>query len=95
MGKKIQFPSEVEQGIAPFEFLGIVKDYNGVDITQTPNYMEMLCKNYISRLLKSNGWDTKSRLDLLESKTDFSESKKDATNTGTSIVHTLDKLIYV
>ena len=39
--KKIQFPSEVEQGIVPFEFLGIVKYYNGVDITQTPNYVEM------------------------------------------------------
>ena len=33
--KKIKFPTEVKQGIVPFEFLGIVKDYNGVDITQT------------------------------------------------------------
>ena len=41
LGKKIQFPSEVDQGIIPFEFLGIVKYYNGVDITQTPNYVEM------------------------------------------------------
>ena len=55
IGKKIQFPAEVEQGIIPFDFLGIVKDYNDVDITQTPDYVEMLCQNYIARLLKSHG----------------------------------------
>lgn len=33
IGKTIQFPTKVEQGIIPFEFIGIVKDYNGVDIT--------------------------------------------------------------
>ena len=90
IGKKIQFPSEVEQGIVPFEFIGIVKDYNGVDITQTPDYMEMLCKNYIARHLQYHGWDTKLKLDSSESTTDLLESKKDATNT--SIVHTVDKL---
>ena len=82
----------MEQGIVPFEFLGIVKDYNGVDITQTPNYVEMLCKNYISRLLKSHGWDTKSKSGLLESDTDLLKSKKNVTNIGTSFVYTVDKL---
>ena len=52
----------------------------------------MLCKNYIARLLKSHGLDTKLKLDLSESNTDLSKSKKDANNTGTSIVHTVDKL---
>ena len=63
IGIKIQFPSKVEQGIIPFEFLSIVTDYNGVDITQTPDYIEISCKNYIARLLKSHGWDTKSPLE--------------------------------
>ena len=57
IGKKIQFPSEVEQGIIPFKFLGIVTNCNGVDITQTPDYIEISCNNYIARLLKSHGWD--------------------------------------
>ena len=35
IGMKIQFPSEVEANIVQFEFLGAVKDYNGVDIIQT------------------------------------------------------------
>ena len=63
IGTKIQFPTKVEQGIIPFKFLGVVKDYNGVDITQTPDYIEMSCKNYIKRLLKSHGWDTTSKLE--------------------------------
>ena len=62
IAKKIQFPSEIEQGIVPFKFLGIVKDYNRVDITQTSDYLEMSCKNYIARLLKSHGWDRASKL---------------------------------
>ena len=47
IGMKIQFPSEVEANIVPFEFLGIVKDYNGVDIIQTPDYIEMSSQSYI------------------------------------------------
>ena len=44
---KIQFPSEVEANIIPFEFLGVVKDYNGVDIIQALDYIEMSSQNYI------------------------------------------------
>ena len=44
IGIKIQFPSEKEDGKIPFEFLGVVTAYNGVDIIQTPNYIEMSCK---------------------------------------------------
>ena len=58
--KKIQFDSEKEKNIIPFEYLGVVTDYNGVDIIQTPDYIEMSCGNYIRRLLKSHGWDTAS-----------------------------------
>ena len=58
IGVKIQFPSEKEDSKIPFEFLGVVTDYNSVDIIQTPDYIKMSCKNYILRLLKSHGWDT-------------------------------------
>ena len=83
IGKKIQFPTEVEQGIVPFEFLGIVKDYNGVDITQTPDYVEMSCRNYISRLLKSHGWDTTPKSKL--------ESKNNIGSKSNVPIHTDDK----
>ena len=42
----------------PFEYLGIVKDYNGVDIKQTSHYIDMSCESYIKRLYKSYDWDT-------------------------------------
>ena len=47
IGIKIQFQSEKEANIVPFEFLGVVKDYNGVNIKQTPDYIEMLSKSYL------------------------------------------------
>ena len=50
IGVKIQFPSEKEDGKILFEFLGVVTDYNDVNIIQTPDYIEMSCKNYIEIL---------------------------------------------
>ena len=35
IGKKIWFKTEEEQNDLPIEFLGLVTDYNGVDIEQT------------------------------------------------------------
>ena len=40
------------------EFLGVVNDYNGVEIKQTPYYIEISCKNYITRLLRSHSWES-------------------------------------
>ena len=59
----MQFDSERYQNIVPMEFLGVVNDYNGVEIKQTPYYIEMSCKNYIARLLRSNGWRSKEEKD--------------------------------
>ena len=60
IGLKIQLPAEKKDGVNPMEYLGLVKDYNGVEITQTSHYNEMSCGNYIERLCKSHGWDTNS-----------------------------------
>ena len=58
IGVKMQFDTEREQNIVPIEFLGVVNDYNGVEIKQTPYYIEMSCKNYIKRLLRSHSWES-------------------------------------
>ena len=55
IGIKIQFPRKVEANIILFEFLGVLKDYNCIDIIQTPDYIEMSSKSYIDRLLKFHG----------------------------------------
>jgi hypothetical protein len=35
--------AEEEEDIVPFEWLGIVEDYNSVDIRQTDIFIEMNC----------------------------------------------------
>ena len=64
IGSKIQFPSEEEIGIIPFESLGVVKDYNGVDIQQTPDYIEINCASYIARLLNTHRWGSSSQKEV-------------------------------
>ena len=61
IGEKMSFPSEKEEGIVPFEYLGIVKDYNGVGIQQTSHYIEMNCENYIQRLNRTHGWEPQDK----------------------------------
>ena len=63
--KKIRFPSEIKKGIIPSLFMGVVKDYNRVDIVQMSDYIKMTCKNYITHLLELHGWDTKSLSKLI------------------------------
>lgn len=46
------------ENTSPFEYLGGVKDYDGFDIIQTSDFIEMSSKSYISWLLKSHGWET-------------------------------------
>ena len=55
IGTKMSFASEKKKGIVLFEFLGVVKDYNGVDIKQTSHYIEMSCENYIQCLARTHG----------------------------------------
>ena len=55
IGTKIQFQSEQDKGNILFEYLGLVKDYNGTNLVQTNKYIEMNCSNYIARFLKYHG----------------------------------------
>ena len=66
IGIKIQFPSEAESDVIPFEFLGVLNNSNGVDIIQIPDYIEMLSNGYSEYLLKSHDWDTMSTKPLLD-----------------------------
>ena len=60
IGTKIQFQSKRDKGHIPFEYLGLVKDYNDTDLVQTKKYIEMNCSNYVNRFLKSHDWDVAS-----------------------------------
>ena len=60
IGTKFWFQSERDKGDIPFEYLGLVKDYNGTDLVQTKKNIGMNCSNYIAWFLTSNGWDVTS-----------------------------------
>ena len=57
IGKALQTESETSP---PFAYLGLINDFNGVDISQTNEYIEISCKNYIDRVLRSHGWEAES-----------------------------------
>ncbi|KAG7374842.1 reverse transcriptase RNA-dependent DNA polymerase [Nitzschia inconspicua] len=57
IGKALQQPNEAQP---PFTYLGLLSDYNGVDVHQTSDYIELTSAGYIDRLLRSHGWDTPS-----------------------------------
>ena len=75
IGTKLQFETEKEEGIIPIEFMGIVTDYNGVDINQTTDYIEMSSESYLKRLFKSHGWDKDIKF-----LSDFSDFLQNATD---------------
>ena len=60
MVKKIRFKYEEIDNDLPITFLGLVKDYNGVDIIQTSRKIKISAASYINRMLKTHGWDTAS-----------------------------------
>jgi hypothetical protein len=55
IGRALQLP---EESAPPFKYLGLINDFNGVDVNQHQGYIEITANSYISRLLKSHGWDT-------------------------------------
>ena len=36
---------------------GVYQRYNGIDVTQTRDYIKVGCETYIDRVLLSHGWD--------------------------------------
>ena len=57
---KIQFQSGTKKKIIIRGILGVVKEYNGLDISKTLNNIELSCKNHNDWLLKYHYQDTSS-----------------------------------
>ena len=57
---KIRFKSEELDNDLPITFMGLIKDYNGVDVIQTSRKIKISAASYINRMLKTHGWDTES-----------------------------------
>jgi hypothetical protein len=55
IGRQLQLPNEPAP---PFKYLGLLSAYNGLDVEQSSSHIGLSCSSYISRLLKTHGWDT-------------------------------------
>lgn len=60
MGTVLQLPSEDQP---PFAYLGLIKDFNGVDVQQYSDRTVLSCANYIDRVLRTHGWETPAARD--------------------------------
>ena len=54
IGRKLQLRHESSP---PFEYLGLINDFNGIDVNQCKEYIEIACPKYIDRILRSHNWD--------------------------------------
>ena len=55
IGKKLQLPGETSP---PFEQLGLMSSFNGLDVHQTRDYIKLSCTSYLRRLLAGHNWET-------------------------------------
>lgn len=55
IGEELQ---EEKEEHPPLKFLGLLEEFNGIDLKQRNQYIEILCKNYIDRVLITHGWVT-------------------------------------
>ena len=58
IGARLQMEHETEP---PFEYYGLLTEYNGVDITQSRDAITISCPRYIQRVLKSHMWEADSK----------------------------------
>lgn len=55
IGKQLQLPTEDK---VPFRYLGLLDDFNGVDVKQHSDCIILSCERYIERVLRTHDWET-------------------------------------
>ena len=56
-GGSLQLTGESDK---PFSYLGLVEYFNGIDIEQSREYIQISCQNYIDRVIRSHHWNGQS-----------------------------------
>ena len=54
IGSRLRLLNKTED---PFTYLGLITDFNGIDVEQSHEYVRIACSNYINRIYTSHGWD--------------------------------------
>ena len=57
LGERLRLPTETT---APFKYLGLLEDFNGINVRQCDDSIAISCQTYIERVLKTHKWDTPS-----------------------------------
>jgi hypothetical protein len=59
IGEKLKLPGE---DTVPFAKMGLLDDFNGIDVQQKAEYTELSCGNYIDRIMRSHGWEAEANM---------------------------------
>jgi len=59
IGSKLQLPNEDKP---PFAKMGLINDFNGIDVAQTDSHIEISCGSHIDRLATTHGWKEDRKL---------------------------------
>jgi hypothetical protein len=54
IGSRLRLINETED---PFTYLGLITDFNDIDVEQSQEYIRIACGNYTDRIYTSHGWD--------------------------------------
>ena len=59
IGNDIKLPTEDK---VPFTKLVLITDFNGIDVEQSGDFIEISCFNYIDRIMTSHGFETDNKM---------------------------------
>ena len=59
IGNELKLPTEDK---VPFTKMGLISDFNGIDVEQSKDFIEISCANYIDRIMTTHGWETDRRM---------------------------------
>ena len=63
IGQKLQLPNEDKP---PFAKMGLINDFNGIDVLQTDAYIKISCATYIHCLVSTHGWKEDKRINRIQ-----------------------------
>ena len=82
IGEHIQLPSQAK---IPITFQGILSSFNGYDVLQTADYIQLSAESYLRWVFKSHAWETPAKRESLLT----AQPKSPLTNEEAKITYTV------
>jgi hypothetical protein len=64
----VPYPDSIERALGERSLQDTLESYNGIDVNQRREYVKISCQSYLTRMLKTNGWDKPSPTEKSDSK---------------------------